>query len=536
MSRVIGATVGTPFNPEIIKKETLNAISADIAGMDKRITNLEQSRSSELFETDSSVAHVKAVPSRALPYAEVGKIGGMTRKCANILPAKDTDSFITTADGANNYLTLYSNFYLESGSVTISFNITQGGTSNNRNTPRLVSVYGSDYGELVFAVEESKLKAGRYSYDGTITQSVLYKLQWWDANNTVPQTISRIMLNYGDTALPFEAYYDGLRSAKATELMSHGANMLDYTKASATTTHKGVTFTNNGDGSFTIDGEHNNSDTLPATCYIHNISEGNILPLKKGVTYTISGNALNKVGVCVYDEKWKTYAAQSSNSASFTIEDDNLRYGFYLFVNSNTKIENVTVYPMLNIGEDAAPFKPYKETVDTFSIPEEIQALDGYGDGINESCYNYIDYEKKQFIKRVGKVDMGTLDWVVDLGSCLYSANLNCKYLGNVLCVGYETVFDDSLLLSGTWDIICAGNGYIGLTNTSNDEAETFKSAMSGNMLYYELAEPIVTDISDLISEDSFIEVEGGGAITAVNESNSAVPSEISYMLKEETV
>jgi hypothetical protein len=59
---------------------------------------------------------------------------------------------------------------------------------------------------------------------------------------------------------------------------------------------------------------------------------------------------------------------------------------------------------------------------------------------------------------------------------------------------------------------------------------------MSGVMLVYELATPVITDISDLLSADNFLAVEGGGTVTAVNENGLEAPSEITYMLKETTV
>ena len=54
-------------------------------------------------------------------------------------------------------------------------------------------------------------------------------------------------------------------------------------------------------------------------------------------------------------------------------------------------------------------------------------------------------------------------------------------------------------------------------------------------MLVYELAEPIVTDISDLITADNLIGVEGNGTITFENEYGYAVPSEVTYQLKGAT-
>ena len=63
------------------------------------------------------------------------------------------------------------------------------------------------------------------------------------------------------------------------------------------------------------------------------------------------------------------------------------------------------------------------------------------------------------------------------------------------------------------------------------------KSYINGRYLYYELAEPIVTDISDIIG-DTFqepFEVETGGSLTFKNTNGDgyqiAVPSDIQYVV-----
>ena len=54
--------------------------------LEKRITNLEQGIIPSPFVTDDGVAYQKEVPANVLPFAEVEKIGGMTRKCTNLIP------------------------------------------------------------------------------------------------------------------------------------------------------------------------------------------------------------------------------------------------------------------------------------------------------------------------------------------------------------------------------------------------------------------------------------------------------------------
>lgn len=81
------------------------------------------------------------------------------------------------------------------------------------------------------------------------------------------------------------------------------------------------------------------------------------------------------------------------------------------------------------------------------------------------------------------------------------------------------------------------GAARVTVLDTAYTDATTFKQAMSGVMLYYELEKPIVTDISSLIPDDFLrnIEVEAGGSVTFKNSNDSyliPVPSEEEYIVK----
>lgn len=110
----------------------------------------------------------------------------------------------------------------------------------------------------------------------------------------------------------------------------------------------------------------------------------------------------------------------------------------------------------------------------------------------------------------------------------------------NILCSKYITVarnpnafVDKTIVLDG--DSIAVSQ--IQVKDTAYTDATAFKQAMSGVILYYELANPIVTDISSLIPDDFLrnIEVEAGGSVTFKNSNDSyliPVPSEEEYIVK----
>jgi hypothetical protein len=68
----------------------------------------------------------------------------------------------------------------------------------------------------------------------------------------------------------------------------------------------------------------------------------------------------------------------------------------------------------------------------------------------------------------------------------------------------------------------------IALQDSAYTDVETFKNAMSGVMLYYELATPEIIDISDLLT-DNLVPIEGGGTLTFKNAYEYAVPHKFAY-------
>jgi hypothetical protein len=186
-------------------------------------------------------------------------------------------------------------------------------------------------------------------------------------------------------------------------------------------------------------------------------------------------------------------------------------------------------------------------------IPEAIKALPGYGWSAG-NAKNYVDYENKKYVQCVSSIDLGTLDWKINatsgVGKHFYGRvdPAKFKYLGvfgttvyNVLCSKYRTVSRSSSVFVDktiTIDGINTRVLQIQVKDSAYTDATAFKQAMSGVMLYYELANPIVTDISSLIPDDFLrnIEVEALGSITFKNSNGDSyripVPSEEEYIVK----
>ena len=134
---------------------------------------------------------------------------------------------------------------------------------------------------------------------------------------------------------------------------------------------------------------------------------------------------------------------------------------------------------MINYGTTAKPYTPYVEHI--LPIPEAVQALDGWGQGIlGTDCYNFLDWRPE--------------DGVTE------------------------------------WHQLCAKRPY----EEGDENLENVVTDGSSETIYI-IDEEIVTDISDLITADNLISVEGGGTLTVVNEHGYDMPNTVTYMLKEVT-
>ena len=200
----------------------------------------------------------------------------------------------------------------------------------------------------------------------------------------------------------------------------------------------------------------------------------------------------------------------------------------------------------IELGDTPTTYAPFHRNV--YQIPEVIKALPGYGWSAG-TARNYVDYENKKYVQSVGSVDLGTLTWITgSTGKVSFQTSQvtgqkltkNYSVPPNIICSKYSTESQNELWGHINVTGITANantDGYVYVNDTSYTDAAAFKQAMQGVILYYELANPIVTDISTLIDDDFLrnIEVEAGGSITFKNSNDSyriPVPNEEEYIVK----
>lgn len=329
-------------------------------------------------------------------------------------------------------------------------------------------------------------------------------------------------------------------SAGTEEVVEQGKNLFDYTDkiyygANVSKVENGVIYTNG----------------LTTTALnIPTIAEN-----KYTLSFKVKSNAANQSGLRWSLQKGKntSYAHDSSLIKSEVGYAANIEYqAVVTFVADTDFVSLCTIVGMiydvqLENGDTATNYSPFYQTA--YQIPEAIRNLPGYGWSAG-TARNYVDYENKKYVQCVNSVDLGTLTWITgSTGKVSFQTTQvtgqkltkNYSVPPNIICSKYSTESQNELWGHINVTGITANantDGYVYVNDTSYTDAAAFKQAMQGVILYYELANPIITDISNLIDDDFLrnIEVEAGGSVTFKNSNGDSyripVPSEEEYIVK----
>lgn len=324
-------------------------------------------------------------------------------------------------------------------------------------------------------------------------------------------------------------------SAGTEEVVEQGKNLFDYTDK----TYHGANVNKVENGVIYTKGLTTTALNIPT------IAEN-----KYTLSFKVKSNAANQDGLRWSLQKGKntSYAHDSSLIKSEVGYAANTEYQAVVTFVADTDFVSLctivgVIYDVqLENGDTATNYSPFYQTA--YQIPEAIRNVPGYGWSAG-TARNYVDYENKRYVQCVSSVDLGTLDWTSRLSTVdnsiyvFISNDLNVNNRGNNgLCGHYDFVtsgIDAAIVKKDKFFYYNPLN--IAFIDKSYTDAAAFKQAMQGVILYYELANPIVTDISTLIPDDFLrnIEVEAGGSVTFKGGNDSyriPVPSEEEYIVK----
>lgn len=148
------------------------------------------------------------------------------------------------------------------------------------------------------------------------------------------------------------------------------------------------------------------------------------------------------------------------------------------------------------------------------------------------------DYEAYLYHKKVGKVDLGSLDYSYNTSyQSFISYSLSDKATSsNSICGKYEQIVDWGTFTSKDKSYWSASKSIYIKDLSFEGNLQSFKNAVSTVMLYYELETERVFDVTDIVKNFvKYIPVENGGTITFHQQNDSLhlpVPNSETYAIK----
>lgn len=156
-----------------------------------------------------------------------------------------------------------------------------------------------------------------------------------------------VQLEEGTVATEYEPY----KPYADFTAMAPKKNLIKYPYYQNSKTLNGVTFTNNEDGSVTVNGTATASVAHFLQCSVGNYT---------GV-YTLSGGINNQLymQVGMYTDSGSWIKSVNQYGVSKTITCENYRLDICVYVPGGATVDNVTVYPQFEEGPKATEYEPY---------------------------------------------------------------------------------------------------------------------------------------------------------------------------------
>lgn len=516
------------------------------------------------FETDTDTAYQKTVPTGG-KLMSVKNIGGRSIVFnQNFQSRKEINNGITATVDSDGTITL-------NGTVTASyFNFRDVTPEQNKvgkyafkllimNNPDDISMkFGflnrsqstpaitSGSAVLIYNQTQYETSLGKSTgisglTAGTVFNNVKIKIQIFDLTlmfgaGNEPTSVEEFEAMFPNDYYQYNA--GEIVSAGTESIIEQGKNLFDYTDK----TYNGANISKVENGVIYTKG---------LTTTVLNIPT--VVGSKYTLSFKVKSNAANQGGLRWSLQKGKntSYAHDSSLIKSEVGYTANTEYqAVATFVATTDFVSLCTIVGMvydvqLELGDTATDYSPFYQT--EYPIPEAIRNLPGYGWSAG-TAKNWVDYENKKYVQCVNSVDLGTLTWTAGESVSFKTHHLAGQKLTksysiapNFICPKYSTKTQNESWgktsitgISATSNV----NGYIYVNDTSYTDATAFKQAMQGVTLYYELANPIVTDISTMLTDDFLqnLTVEAGSSVTFKNSNGGSyripVPSEEEYIVK----
>ena len=269
----------------------------------------------------------------------------------------------------------------------------------------------------------------------------------------------------------------------------------------------GVVYTDNGNGTFTLNGTANNTGfnviwSEDATKY-----RGKHLCL----CGCPSGGANDKYQIAMYAFDANGINVQAWYNAtapvSKTVPQSAVRLECRIYVYGTTTVSNLLFKPMLTTKLNATydDFVAYSgdgelntnvaEIYTETNSAEDALQNEGYKYPIINGVKNYTD-SNGVYHKNLGVVNLGTLSWSYDstyqrfISSTVSAMKDTSARTMKVICPRYECLWHNEQISANLNNVVYVGNKVVVIHDHTYTDATAFKNAMSGVLLFYELATP----------------------------------------------
>lgn len=140
----------------------------------------------------------------------------------------------------------------------------------------------------------------------------------------------------------------------------------------------------------------------------------------------------------------------------------------------------------------------------------EMMDIKMLGWSVPKECPIHNEVNGNQFVQKVGRVDLGSYNYKYSSSDGFYVPNFDSSKYGIAnnnknYSIGYITCTNMDSLRQSTKGLFINGTSF-NIKDTSYTDATTFKQAMQGHYLYYELATPITktidgNEIGEIVSD-----------------------------------
>ena len=365
-----------------LKGEKLGGIVRldDVSALDRRL--------------DTVVSSKNIIP---FPYAD-----GMSKTVNGVTFTVSDDGSITVNGTATSdvVITIANNLYLEKGSYMLS------------GMPQ-IELSGKNNGGVLFLFEKSNEKFHLDYSAGAIVnieQSgyVVANIKIY-AGASVENVVVKPMLECGTSST---AYTKHVSDLSGVSLKKFGKNLIPYPYAETTKTVKGLNFTDNGDGSVTVNG----TATADATFYLKRTSDE---ALPRG-TYFLSGcprgGAVGTYNIQPRIDGVFNYDKYDVGSGSL-IKAKNAIDALVISVKSGTVCNNLVFRPQLELGGVKTAFEsPGAPTTYTVGADGAVQNLSAYEDVTTLATDNEGTVLKTKYSRDLGAAFTEIQNAIIALG------------------------------------------------------------------------------------------------------------------------